>query len=377
MTNFFSSQPNKQWIAPSKLSTTTSSGGGSGDVVGPASSTNNSVAIFDGTTGKLLKETTVLPITSGGTGVAAFGASYVPFMNTGNTALTSSVLFKNILTGETFASENGYTNSYLYLGSDGDAGVEGDSAISGTIAFFNTSYSDADQTVAKVSGVLSGSGDGSGGLKIQFRTVGGGYAENIFMSAAGLGINEEASVAFQVAGASILRHNTSTKIPLTVRTLDNSSTNPLISIRSSSNTELARITALGSFHAPSYQVWGGGSVGLYSDTGTTLRATITSSATNKVSLGGSVGPAVLDYGGLTSSREFDFPDEAGELKLASTKNGTISRTSDRITSVAITGGKTYTVSRDVNNFISSIADGVRTWTFTRNVDNRITSWAVA
>lgn len=36
-------------------------GGGSGDVVGPASSTNNHVALFDGTTGKLLKDGGALP----------------------------------------------------------------------------------------------------------------------------------------------------------------------------------------------------------------------------------------------------------------------------------------------------------------------------
>lgn len=43
-------------------------GGGGGDVVGPASSVNNSVALFDGTTGKLLK-------TGGVLGSAAFTAS--------------------------------------------------------------------------------------------------------------------------------------------------------------------------------------------------------------------------------------------------------------------------------------------------------------
>ena len=39
----------RSWIAPG-------SGGGSGDVVGPASATDNTVALFDGTTGKLLKD---------------------------------------------------------------------------------------------------------------------------------------------------------------------------------------------------------------------------------------------------------------------------------------------------------------------------------
>lgn len=48
----------------------TATGGGSGDVVGPVSSTNNSLARFDGTTGKLLKDGAVI-----GTDVAALSAN--------------------------------------------------------------------------------------------------------------------------------------------------------------------------------------------------------------------------------------------------------------------------------------------------------------
>ena len=42
--------------------TAAANGTGSGDVVGPASSTNNNVALFDGTTGKLLKDGGALPL---------------------------------------------------------------------------------------------------------------------------------------------------------------------------------------------------------------------------------------------------------------------------------------------------------------------------
>jgi len=42
-----------------------SSGGGTGDVVGPASATNNDLAAFDGTTGKLIKDSGVAPSTDG------------------------------------------------------------------------------------------------------------------------------------------------------------------------------------------------------------------------------------------------------------------------------------------------------------------------
>lgn len=40
-------------------------GGGSGDVVGPSSSTNNAVVLYNGTTGKLVKNSTILPTTVG------------------------------------------------------------------------------------------------------------------------------------------------------------------------------------------------------------------------------------------------------------------------------------------------------------------------
>ena len=40
-------------------------GGGSGDVVGPGSSTNGAVVLYDGVTGKLIKNSTILPTTVG------------------------------------------------------------------------------------------------------------------------------------------------------------------------------------------------------------------------------------------------------------------------------------------------------------------------
>ena len=40
-------------------------GGGSGDVVGPANSADNSVAFFDGTTGKLIKEVSTIKYNPG------------------------------------------------------------------------------------------------------------------------------------------------------------------------------------------------------------------------------------------------------------------------------------------------------------------------
>lgn len=56
------------------------SGSGSGDVVGPASSVDSEIALFDSTTGKLLKRATgsgIAKITSGVLGTASAGTDYV------------------------------------------------------------------------------------------------------------------------------------------------------------------------------------------------------------------------------------------------------------------------------------------------------------
>ncbi len=68
-------------------------GGGSGDVVGPASSTNNHVALFDGTTGKLLKDS---GLTLSGT-------------NTGDQDLSS---LERIVSGVVASGTNTYTATY-------------------------------------------------------------------------------------------------------------------------------------------------------------------------------------------------------------------------------------------------------------------------
>jgi hypothetical protein len=62
-------------------------------------------------------------------------------------------------------------------------------------------------------------------------------------------------------------------------------------------------------------------------------------------------------------------------QIASVFPGTISRSGNYISSVALTGGDTLTVSRS-GGYISSVTDGTKTWTFTRNGSNQITSWSV-
>lgn len=51
--------------------------GASGDVVGPASATNNNLAAFDGTTGKLIKQAATVTVAQGGTGATTFTANNV------------------------------------------------------------------------------------------------------------------------------------------------------------------------------------------------------------------------------------------------------------------------------------------------------------
>lgn len=67
-----------------------SGSGGAGDVVGPASSTDNSIALFDGITGKLLKAgvTTLSPTTG-----AATALRFTVTPHTSDTAVASSESF--------------------------------------------------------------------------------------------------------------------------------------------------------------------------------------------------------------------------------------------------------------------------------------------
>jgi hypothetical protein len=60
-----------------------STAGAAGDVAGPASATNNNLAAFDGTTGKLIKQAATVTVAQGGTGVTTS-------TGTGNVVLSNS-----------------------------------------------------------------------------------------------------------------------------------------------------------------------------------------------------------------------------------------------------------------------------------------------
>jgi hypothetical protein len=77
------------------LSWTTAGGGGSGDVVGPASATDNAIARFDLTTGKLIQNSSVIVDDSGSiTGVASLAAvtASITSANAGTAVITTGNL---------------------------------------------------------------------------------------------------------------------------------------------------------------------------------------------------------------------------------------------------------------------------------------------
>jgi len=86
-----------------------SGGGGGGDLVGPASATANAVALFDGTTGKLLKNSGLTTDGSnslfiGGTlgisGSTTFGASALPSADMTYDLGSTSFRWANVYTGD-------------------------------------------------------------------------------------------------------------------------------------------------------------------------------------------------------------------------------------------------------------------------------------
>lgn len=111
-------------IHPRVTSTMLATGVGTGDVVGPASSTDNALTRFDSTTGKLIQNSTVIVGDTGNiTGLGTLNTHTVPG-GTGTIALTSNI------TGTNSGTNTGDQTSIV--------------GITGTKAQFNTAVTDGD-----------------------------------------------------------------------------------------------------------------------------------------------------------------------------------------------------------------------------------------
>jgi hypothetical protein len=89
--------------------TTAGGGGGTGDVVGPASSTDNAIARFDSTTGKLIQNSVVIVDDAGTiTGVAALAATTasITSANAGTAVITTGTVTNLTSTSASIASMN-------------------------------------------------------------------------------------------------------------------------------------------------------------------------------------------------------------------------------------------------------------------------------
>ena len=133
-----------------------SGGGGSGDVVGPASSTDNAVARFDGTTGKLVKNSSFVVNDSGEvtTGVWKGTEITVPYGGTGVATLTG------IVKGNGASAFSAATAGTDYLAPpSGTAILKANSGGALANAVAGTDY----QAAITATGILKGAGSGSVG----------------------------------------------------------------------------------------------------------------------------------------------------------------------------------------------------------------------
>jgi hypothetical protein len=133
-----------------------SSGGASGDVVGPASATDNALVAFDGTTGKLVKQASTVTVAQGGTGQTTYTDGQLLIGNTTGNTLTKATL----TAGSGVSITNG--SGSITIAATGSGGtvttvsVVSANGLAGTVA--NATTTPAITLSTSVTGVLKGNG---------------------------------------------------------------------------------------------------------------------------------------------------------------------------------------------------------------------------
>ncbi len=168
--------------------TTAGGGGGTGDVVGPASSTDNAIARFDLTTGKLIQNSSVIVDDSGSiTGVASLAAVTASITSAN---LATAVVTTLTATGASIASANAGTAVITTLTLTNALGV----ANGGT---GQTTYTDGQLLIGNTTGntltkstLTAGSGititNGAGSITIAASGGGGGGAQDYIVQSYGI-----------------------------------------------------------------------------------------------------------------------------------------------------------------------------------------------
>ena len=166
-----------------------SSGGGSGDVVGPASATDNAIARFDSNTGKLIQNSLVTISDTGLITAPAVG-SVIPFYFTNQAAFPNATTYQGAL-----AVSNADTRPYFAQGGAWNAIAKLTDVVANTDTTYSISAADVSGQATKKNITLTAGGSGTGstsvtlvaGTNVTLTKGTGGAANEITIAASGGG----------------------------------------------------------------------------------------------------------------------------------------------------------------------------------------------